>query len=295
LESSDANLQSIVQLAQLQSNEQGAIIAFANSHYIEVLMNWLVALESSGIRNYVIVALDQKLFEYLAERYIPTAFSGIHGGLRELWSRRIQVFAALCAAGVDFIHSDVDAVWLRNPCAEFFSRARTDLIISQGTVWPPDVHRQFGFVLCCGLFKLKSSELSRALLRELSAHVLTTGDDQISLNRLIAQRVPLWQLASANPFHVRGPGADFICAESMFDGVCADGLRVSILPHRLFQRVPMESGDAAYVKHLLTRKDPAEKMLEFARHGCAFLRPDWRQLNFDVHSLHRLRRVAVSH
>jgi hypothetical protein len=283
------NLSEIVRLARQQASHQGTIIAFADLRYIEVLLNWLIALDVNGIGNYMVISLDRQLHQFLSERRIPAVLSEVDGDLGQLWVRRIEVFSALCAAGIDFIHSDVDAVWLRDPRKDFFSDGGPDLVISQGTVWPPDVHRQFGFVLCCGLFKLRSTPASRGLLSELRVHVGTTGDDQISLNRLIAQRTPRWQWESAAPFRVQGPGAEFLSAESTFLGACADGLRLAILPHRLFQRVPLESAEMPYVKHLLTPKEAGAKMREFAKRGCLFLRPDWRQVNFDASSLPLLR------
>jgi hypothetical protein len=82
----------------------------------------------------------------------------------------------------------------------------------------------------------------------------------------------------------------FLCSRSLIQGVAADGLRAAILPHHLFQRVPVNPDALPYVSHFLTPKDPGAKMREFARHSHLFVRADWRVKKFDVTSLAALRR-----
>ena len=58
------------------------------------------------------------------------------------------MFYHLIACGIDFVHSDADAVWLRDPIPEYFGPGETaDLVASQGTRHPPDVFGRWGFVL----------------------------------------------------------------------------------------------------------------------------------------------------
>jgi len=285
-------LSEIVAAARKQSLEGATIVAFADSRYIEILMNWLVALAVNGIENYLVVALDRELDTFLRARGIPVVLSELRGDLHALWVLRINVFDALCAAGIDFVHSDVDAIWMRDPRAAYLTDQGADLIISQGTIWPPDVHQRFGFVLCCGLFQLRSTERTQRLLHQLREHVRSTGDDQVSLNQLIANHAMRWQIEPADTYYVEGAGKRFLCSRSIMRGEGADGLRVTVLPHHLFQRVPVPSGETPYVLHLLTRKEPTAKLLEFERCGCLFIRSDWRNTDFDFTSLTRLRRGA---
>jgi hypothetical protein len=280
----------IVAAARNQASGGSVVIAFANSRYIDVLMNWLVALALNGVDNYLIVALDRELHQFLNERGIPVVLSELSGDLSALWMRRIDVFTALCAAGVDFVHSDVDAIWIRDPRAAYLSDPQADLIISQGTIWPPDSYQTWGFVLCCGFFQLRSTVRTRRLLGELKEHVQSTGDDQVSLNQLIAGRSTRWQIEPADAYYVDASPARFLCARSVMRGLGSDGLRVQVLPHHLFQRVPLASGETPYVLHLLTRKEPGAKLLEFEKFGCLWLRADWRRIDFAADSIARLRR-----
>jgi len=264
----------IVDAARNRQGPAGTIIAFADSRYLDVLMNWLVALDRQGIENYVVVALDPGLHRFLEARGIPSVLTPLRGDLRDLWILRIRVFAALCAAGIDIVHSDVDAVWIRDPLGSELASPEFDLLISQGTIWPPDVHAQFGFVLCCGLFRLRSNSRTRVLLRELESHVLGTADDQVSLNRLIAARSPQWNIAPGDSYYTEGAGKRFLCSRSIMKGQGLDGLRIAILPHHLFPRVPVAPTETPFVLHLLSRKDAVSKLEEFAKAGCLWLRSD---------------------
>jgi hypothetical protein len=276
-------------VARARAAGSSVIITFANSLYADVLMNWLVAISLKSIDNYLVIALDRELHASLSDRGIPSLLCEWNTDLGDLWIRRVRVFATLCDAGVDFVHSDVDAIWLRDPRGLYFTDADVDLVASQGTVWPTDVHRQFGFVLCCGLFRLCSTPVSRQLLTELEPEVVVTRDDQVSLNRLLAARAIKWQVEPADCYHLALGNKRFLCARSLIRGVAPDGLRVAILPQHLFQRVPVKDGQP-YVAHFLTPKEPQAKMHEFARHGHLFVRTDWREQKFDVTSLAALRR-----
>lgn len=268
------------------------IIAFADSRYADVLLNWLVALALQQVDNYLVIALDRELHGLLAARGIPCVLSQLNGSLGDLWVARIRVFAALCAAGIDFIHSDVDAVWLRDPRQAYFSNSDADLVASQGTVWPADVHQRFGFVLCCGLFYLRGGAPSRHLLTELATDVETTRDDQVSLNRLLAKRGIAWQTPATDRYFLSNGPTRVLCSKSLITGRAPDGLRVSVLPHHLFQRVPLQQQEVPFVCHPLTAKEPRAKLAEFARLGCLFVRPDWRQQPFDARSVATLRHAS---
>jgi hypothetical protein len=279
----------LVAAARERAASGKVIIAFADSRYADVLMNWLVALALQQVDNYLVIALDRDLHGLLTAHGIPCVLSELSGDLGDLWVARIRVFAALCAAGIDFIHSDVDAIWLRDPRQAYFGDSDADLIASQGTIWPSDVHQRFGFVLCCGLFSLRSGAPSRQLLAELAADVAMTRDDQMSLNRLLARRRIVWHMAPSDRYCLSNGTTRLLCSKSLIAGHTPDGLRVAVLPQHLFQRIPLKLEEPPFVSHPLTAKEPQAKLAEFARVGCLFVRPDWRQQPFDAHSVTALR------
>jgi hypothetical protein len=287
---SDAAIPTIVAATRARASNGLTIIVFADSRYREVLLNWLVALSLNRIDNYLVVALDEPLYAWLGRHDIASVLSPVSAGLSALWYRRVQIFSALCAAGIDFVHSDADAIWLRDPSADYFSEPDTELVISQGTVWPRDVHQRFGFVLCCGLFRLRSTPRTQRLLSQLEADVLATGDDQVSLNRLVLNHSSSWRIERADAYQLEGQGLEFLCSRSAMRGLSSDGLSVSVLPHHLFRRVPVTAAETPYVMHLLTPKDPVAKMNAFAGYGSLLLRPDWERIPFHAGTLASLRR-----
>jgi len=288
-----AKYEMLIAAARERASGHPVIIAFADSRYTDVLMNWLVALALQRIDNYLVMALDRDLHQLLTAHDIPCVLCELNGDLGDLWVERVRVFAALCAAGIDFIHSDVDAIWLRDPRHAHLGATDVDLIASQGTVWPHDVHERFGFVLCCGLFLLRSSAASQQLIADLLSDVAMTRDDQVSLNRLLADRRITWRTKPPDTYYIEAGGPRrFLCSKSPIVGHTPDGLRVSLLPHHLFQRVPLPLAEIPFVSHPLTPKEPNAKLAEFARLGWLFIRPDWRQHEFDVRSLRDLRRAS---
>ena len=175
---------------------------------------------------------------------------------------RIEVFARLVDKGEDFVHSDIDAIWLRNALLEGAAATRQeDLVFSQGTVWPPDVHAVWGFVLCCGWFRVRASSATRDYFASLAVAVQATGDDQVSVNRLLVGRSVRWHFGAAPEYALAFREHRFRVWHQAIQGVTVDGrLSICLLPHREFQRLP-EPYDGAVVKHLLTPKNCQEKLV----------------------------------
>jgi Nucleotide-diphospho-sugar transferase len=280
----------LLKAARMGATSDPLVIAFADSHHTDLTMNWLVALALAGVSNYLVIALDRQLYGVLAGRGIPSMLWEVEGGdLEKLWVERARVFGILCEAGVDFIHSDVDAIWLRAPRRQCLSDQGYDLIASQGTVWPSDAHNRFGFVLCCGFFRLRSTIASQRLMSELVAHIEGTRNDQVSLNRLLVRDECEWSVRKGDAYRIEFRGKRLLCSKSLMTGRTRRGPRVAVLPLHLFQRLPMRFDEEPFVAHLLTASDPLERLRQMAERRCLFLRADWRDQDFDVHSLTSLR------
>lgn len=252
----------------IAKERQPLIVVFANRRYLDVLLNWMEAMRRLGVTDYLVVSMDKKMYQHMRRHGIRTILAQSGKSLTDLWILRIDVFYCLIDCGIDVVHSDADAIWLRNPIPEYFQAEKElDLIASQGTRWPPDVFKQWGFVLCCGLFYMKSTPASVALLKKLRGHVEETGDDQKSLNQILVEMKIDWNVES----EYRVPFKKWLlrCSHRMIRSRGAD-IRVGVLPFNKFPRIADEQ-DQPYVVHPIGRKNQSDKRAGLAKRNLWFL------------------------
>lgn len=239
-------------------------IVFANTAYREIADNWIRAVSRLEIENFWFVALDQNIHDHLTKIGVQAVLVECAPGLKTLWKLRIQLFRVLVDSGIDFIHSDADAVWLRDPIARYYTEQKDlDLIASQGTIWPPDVFTQWNFVLCCGFFVLRANERTEIFLRKLEVDVEITGDDQVSVNRLILQHDVTWNIES--PYPLQFQNAKILLSRKMIVGE-GDGLRIGVIPFAEVPRLHLRNNDP-YIEHPLGPTDKDEKKAFFKEIG----------------------------
>lgn len=243
-------------------NGDPLIVTFSDAGYLPLLHCWLERLAGLGLRRCRVYGLDATTVAWCRRRGIDSvALSWKQGDLRDLWVQRIQVFTSLLRAGEEIIHSDTDAIWLRNPLQSGSAVARTeDILFSQGTVWPPDVHDAWGFVLCCGWFRAKPTPGVVSFFSALEGDVRASGDDQVSVNRSLLAAGAIWERNDAAAYRLPFGDRWLQCwAAPLVARLSAPSLRVALLPHREFQRLPEATADAV-VKHFLTPKDCGQKL-----------------------------------
>ena len=237
------------------------IVTFCDAAYIPVARNWLRALAEIGLDgSATIVAMDEATRKAFPPEVILHRPLQRSEGFAELWAHRIMILREMLSAGEAIIHSDADAIWLRNPMAEI-EACKADMVFSQGTVWPPDVSARHGLVLCCGLFFLRPTPQVETFLDAVSVRMGTDRDDQTAINRVVASWIDGWQIeipyeiacgkgyftASRQPIHARG--GDSPIAET--------GL--AILPHHAFPRIVDKLTDDMFVVHPFSGKTLADK------------------------------------
>lgn len=275
----------LTQSAKDRMDRGRIVLVFSDSRYKEVLLNWLVGMHRLNIRNFLVISLDEEIHHYLGEHGLPTFLSPLEGDLSELWIMRIQIFQALCSAGISFLHSDADAIWLKDPFPAFLDNSKHDIVASQGTIWPADVAKNQGFVFCCGFLFVKSCPQTIALLGEIATDVALTGDDQVSLNRVILGKSLQWDTGQSSSYFMRYEEQKFTCYKTVITGQTRDKqLSIALLPHHLFQRLHMP-GQEAFVKHLLSDKDSESKLEMFQRTDSCLLAADWRERGFSEDTL----------
>jgi hypothetical protein len=198
-----------------------------------------------------LVTLDDVAATAFADaRTLHRPFTGDMAGL---WIHRTNVISELLESGYSVLHSDADAVWLKDPWAHYFD-SDEDLIFSQGTIWPPDSLATKGLVVCCGLFLMRATPAVKAILPEWMSMTAEFGDDQIAINRLLDRALPEWSISQ--PYERIYQGQAFTCSPSKMTAR-AENLSVAVLPHERFPRL-VDDLAGVYVAHPLSPKGAAE-------------------------------------
>lgn len=243
------------------------IIVFSNYNYLPVLKNWLEAVNRINVNNFLIISLDKKLHHYLQEKNIPSLLRPCELDLGKLWIHRIDVILELLEEGYDIIHSDADAVWLKDP-QPYLNKLDQDMVFSQGTYWPLDVYEKWQFVLCCGFFYIKSNKNTLAFMKKLAKRVQSDKDDQVSCNRLLLEEGLHWEIPN-DTYELTFRDRNFLCSDQCIFGKM-DTLSTVLLPHSKFQRIAESSNDI-YVKHLISEKNSDDIMEILEENGCKFI------------------------
>jgi len=242
------------------------IIVFANYNYLPVLENWMIAMRNLKIDNYLIIALDEQLYMHLKDKNISTLLRPCELNLGKLWIHRVEVILELLTEGYDVIHSDADAVWLKNPLP-YLENLPQDMIFSQGTIWPPDVQKKWGFVLCCGFFIIRSNKKTLQFTKNLLERVKNDKDDQVSCNRLLMEMQTNWG-EPTDSYSIDFREKQFICSPQVRTGKCQK-LTLALLPHKKFQRI-YEENKEVYIRHLISEKDNDNIVDILKKSGCWF-------------------------
>jgi hypothetical protein len=90
---------------------------------------------------------------------------------------------------------DVDTMWNRHvPLRDLFDGSerdtKSDVFLSQGTVYPPDVFDRWGFVGCMGSVAFRATPAAQTLLRQ-AIRACAEGascDDQVAVDRALARK-----------------------------------------------------------------------------------------------------------
>jgi len=251
----------------LVNNNKVIIVAFANIAYRDVIVNWIFAMEKLKITNFVIICLDKELEVYLKKIDIPTLFCPCENNLNTLWVHRIIVIQKILSLGYHVIHSDADAVWIKNPIPTFIENQPFDLIFSQGTIWPLDVYNTWKLVLCCGFFYVKSNPKTLAFFIELKTQVEIEGDDQLSLNRLLFKKIKKWKIKDS--YNLTYNKKIFKCSPHIMTAK-TETMQIACLPHLKFQRIK-EDYSGIYIKHIISNKNSLDIISTLKENKCWYI------------------------
>jgi len=250
-----------------KQNNKTYIITFANYNYLPVLENWLEALKIINVNNFMVISLDEKIHNYLLNKNINSRLKPCELDLGKLWIHRVEVIAELLDEGYDIIHTDADAVWLKNPIS-YLNKIKSDMIFSQGTHWPNSAYKKWNFVLCCGFFYLKNRSNTKQFIKKLLKRVKKDRDDQVSCNNILLEDGVEWTIPK-DTYTLSFREKEFLCSKEIIFGKTSS-LEIALLPHNKFQRIS-ETSKEVYVKHLISEKNSDDIMTILEESGCKFI------------------------
>lgn len=245
-------------LAEIVANDRVVTVTFANQAYLDVLHNWLNHIEELGIDNVMVVSLDSKTHDYLVERDVPSVCVPCGEDYQQIVRLRLETLHTLNYYKFSVLQSDVDAVWLKNPL-DYLANIPTDLIFSQGTVWPPDVHENWGFTVCCGFAMYRPTCLRSQFWNTVRSEFRNDPtSDQRAVNLAVAKEKVSWDFKSQEILDLHDNRTLWISDETIVGS--SETISVGVLPHRLFQRIVMNGVSERYVVHPTSDKGNKETM-----------------------------------
>lgn len=235
------------------------ILGFCNWGYRKVLSCWIRNMFLLKIDNYMIGALDIETEELCIKMGIPvfSMYYDLKNGKNTLWKKRTAVIKQFIDNDISIIHSDIDAIWIRNPLSKFFENDK-DLIFSYGSYFPPQIFKKWNFVLCCGLFMIKSTPKTKQFMSLWEIEIDKCSDDQRTINTLLFNNQTKWN-KPPKPDYILSKDKGLIkyeihCWNDVLNGKLNKlNLSISLLPQSLFQRT-FEEGKKAYVYHIYSLK-----------------------------------------
>ena len=253
------------------------IVVHVNYAYVELLDNWLCAMERIGIdikKQCLVVALDKKTHCHIQEKGLGSVLCDLDIfptliQFKVIFTFRAMFNSLLADMGIDFIHSDVDAIWLKNPLPYLARHNNYDLLASQGTTHPRKAFQKWGVTLCCGFFFVKSTKQTRQFLKKVASQTKHSGDDQQGLNHILLKGNLDWQINDT--YNTSSRNNTFLCSRHIIRGQ-SQGLHVGLLPFKQFVRATTQAPTSdTYVYHPLAPRIVASKKKLFKSMNCWFL------------------------
>ncbi len=248
-------------------------VVVVSDPYASLLRNWIAHMHRLGITRFLVVAMDDAIETRLEGQGMVIARASFDGSAPDFWLRRMLVWRHLIEIGVDIIQSDIDALWFRDLVKDFRVDQPFDLLCSQGTLHPMEAVERWGFVLCTGLMWVRACPPSVKFFDAFASRgqQVLQSDDQVVMNNLLADLRMAWEKAGVQPHAIHFDGESFLTFPHTLWGTALElGLRVGLLPHNLFPRLPVP-GTNAIVMHLLRPEDDTDRIEELKTANCWLL------------------------
>jgi hypothetical protein len=160
------------------------VLTFINSVYMPIFDIFYAYFRKLSLGNLLVVSLDRSSFDKLRGESVNTILIPYCiNNFTKFWRFRLVVTKAIfLTTRRDILHTDSDCIWLKD-ILPLIENNDYDLLgqIEHGR--PLKISSKFGFVICCGFYRLKYSDKTVNFFDNLIA----TGveDDQDALNEYV--------------------------------------------------------------------------------------------------------------
>lgn len=171
------------------------------------LLNWLQWIKNSNISNVIVAVADKYSKTVVDSLGYESVIVKIR--LKKKWkvqnciyTSRLKVIKRLVKAGFNVLHSDLDAIWLRNPFQILHQTTSNYSIVASKGTFPFHLSKKWkASTLCMGLIYFKSDKCSIKILNDSIFYAIrSSGDDQIGINEAIDRNQVKWTKKNIGKF-----------------------------------------------------------------------------------------------
>ena len=161
----------LARAARHSPDKKTVALCFGTFDFIELLLNWACHVSQLGVRWFVIVAMDAKVYAALQSVPKVRAHTLLLPRSKEHNITKLTVIGErqrfglhVLERGFSIVHSDADAYWIRDPWP--LISAGDDVVAER--IWgkPPSVVKAWGAAICTGWYYMRSSPATIALARK---------------------------------------------------------------------------------------------------------------------------------
>jgi len=211
------------------SKKGDILLTFVSKCYEPIFDLWLKYITQFGTSGLCVIALDEEIYTILQDKEIPSVLMNVgknitHETKGSLWLQRVRLFRGLVDHDINIIHSDADAFWFKD-MRKVLEDYDSDLVFSMAFGMPKSIVNEWGFVLCCGFFKINSNEKTKAFMRDFEKICGELLDDQVAINTLLKNQDVSWQRKNSK----------------YYQGYCDKyNLSIDMLPENIVSRHPAD-------------------------------------------------------
>ncbi|KAL1504988.1 hypothetical protein AB1Y20_008753 [Prymnesium parvum] len=198
-----ADLRTLTRAARASADGRTVALVFATSDFTELVLNWCAFALRAGVRWFVVVALDVPLHAALSSRgeghvlLLPRVRrAGAPPSKLAVIGERQRFGVRVLEAGLAVLHSDADALWLRDP-----TRLLGGAELVAERVWgkPRSAVQAWGAAACTGFYFVRpaavgiAQQVEAAIRRKQASSPGWQASDQYWLNLVLQQSGATWE------------------------------------------------------------------------------------------------------